>query len=285
LYIGGAGVARGYLNHPGLTAERFIPDSFGSKPGVRLYHTGDLVRYRMDGQLEFLGRIDDQLKIQGYRVETEEIAVTLRQHSSLRDAFVTAIQDTNGDKRLVAYLIIARGQEPSVTELRAFLKEKLPEYMIPSAFVRLTDLPLTAAGKVDRRALPEPDVVRPRLTTSYVAPQGETEELIAALWREVLQVETVGVHDNFFDLGGNSFGVYELYSKLCELLDCQLSILDLFKYPTVKALTGHIQTLGEKQPVRQSLEETEKRTWKHQQANSRREQMAKERAAKANVQQ
>lgn len=285
LYIGGAGVARGYLNHPGLTAERFIPDSFGSKPGGRLYHTGDLVRYRMDGQLEFLGRIDDQVKIHGYRVETEEIAVTLRQHSSLRDAFVTAIQDTNGDKRLVAYLIIARGQEPSVTELRAFLKEKLPEYMIPSAFVRLTDLPLTAAGKVDRRALPEPDVVRPQLTTSYVAPQGETEELIAALWREVLQVETVGVHDNFFDLGGNSFGVYELYSKLCELLDCQLSILDLFKYPTVKALAGHIQTLGEKQPVRQSLEETEKRAWKHQQANSRRQQMAKERAAKANVQQ
>jgi amino acid adenylation domain-containing protein len=283
LYIGGAGVARGYLNHPELTAERFIPDRFGSKPGGRLYRTGDLVRYRMDGQLEFLGRIDDQLKIHGYRVETEEIAITLKQHSSLRDAFVTAIQDTNGDKRLVAYLI-ARRQELSVTELRAFLKEKLPEYMIPSAFVWLTDLPLTAAGKVDRRALPEPGVLRPQLTTSYVAPQGETEELIAALWREVLQVETVGVHDNFFDLGGDSFGVYELYSKLGELLGGQLSILDLFKYPTVKALTGHIKTLGEKQPVRQSLEETEKRAWKHQQANSRREQLTMERAAKANLQ-
>lgn len=283
LYIGGAGVARGYLNHPGLTAERFIPDRFGSKPGGRLYRTGDLVRYRMDGQLEFLGRIDDQLKIHGYRVETEEIAVTLKQHSSLRDAFVTAIQDTNGDKRLVAYLI-ARGQELPVTELRAFLKEKLPEYMIPSAFVWLTYLPLTAAGKVDRRALPEPGVLRPQLTTSYVAPEGETEELIAALWREVLQVETVGVHDNFFDLGGDSFGVYDLYSKLCELLDCKLSILDLFKYPTVKALAGHIKTLGEKQPVKQSQEETEKRARKHEQANSRRQQLMMERAAKANVQ-
>ncbi len=171
-----------------------------------------------------------------------------------------------------------------MTELRAFLKEKLPEYMIPSAFVWLTDLPLTAAGKVDRRALPEPGVLRPQLTTSYVAPEGETEELIATLWREVLQVETVGVHDNFFDLGGDSFGVYELYSQLCELLGCQLSILDLFKYPTVKALAGHIKTLGEKQPVRQSLEETEKRAWKHQQANSRRQQLTMEHAAKANVQ-
>lgn len=283
LYIGGAGVARGYLNHPELTAERFIPDRFGSKPGGRLYRTGDLVRYRLDGQLEFIGRIDDQLKIHGYRVETEEIAVTLKQHGSLRDAFVTAIQDTNGDNRLVAYLI-ARREELSVTELRDFLKEKLPEYMIPSAFVWLTNLPLTAAGKVDRRALPEPGVLRPQLTTSYVAPQGETEELIAALWREVLQVENVGVHDNFFDLGGDSFGVYEVYNKLGELLSCQLSILDLFKYPTVKALTGHIKTLGEKQPVRQSLEETEKRAWKQQQANSRRQQMAMERAAKANVQ-
>jgi acyl carrier protein len=157
--------------------------------------------------------------------------------------------------------------------------------MIPSAFVWLTDLPLTAAGKVDRRALPEPGVLRPQLTTSYVAPQGETEELIAGLWREVLQVETVGVHDNFFDLGGDSFGVYDVYSKLCELLECRLSILDLFKYPTVNALAGHIKTLGEKQPVKQSPEESEKRAWKHQQANSRRQQMAKERAAKANVQQ
>jgi amino acid adenylation domain-containing protein len=283
LYIGGAGVARGYLNHPELTAERFIPDCFGSKPGGRLYGTGDLVRYHMDGQLEFLGRIDDQLKIHGYRVETEEIAVTLKQHSSLRDAFVTAIQDPDGDKRLVAYLI-ARGQEPSVTELRAFLKEKLPEYMIPSAFVWLTHLPLTAAGKVDRRALPEPGVLRPQLTTSYVAPQGETEELIAGLWREVLQVETVGVHDNFFDLGGDSFGVYEVYSKVCELLGCQLSILDLFKYPTIKSLTDYIETLGEEQPVKESLDETENRAWKQQQANSRRQQLATEHAAKANVQ-
>ena len=283
LYIGGAGVARGYLNHPALTAERFIPDRFGSKPGSRLYRTGDLARYRVDGQLEFLGRIDDQVKIHGYRVETEEIAVTLKQHRSLRDAFVTAIQDMDGDNRLVAYLI-ARGAEPSVTELRAFLKEKLPEYMIPSAFVWLTSLPLTAAGKVDRRALPEPGVLRPQLTANYVAPQGETEELIASLWREVLQVETVGVHDNFFDLGGNSFGVYDVYSKLCELLGCQLSILDLFKYPTVSALAGHIKTLGEKQPVSQSPEETEKRAWKQQQANSRRQQMAMERAAKASVQ-
>lgn len=283
LYIGGAGVARGYLNHPGLTAERFIPDRFGSKPGGRLYRTGDLVRYRIDGQLEFIGRIDDQVKIHGYRVETEEIAVTLKQHSSLRDAFVTAVQDANGDNRLVAYLI-ARREELPVTELRAFLKEKLPEYMIPSAFVWLTSLPLTAAGKVDRRALPEPGALRPQLTTNYVAPQGETEELIAGLWREVLQVETVGVHDNFFDLGGDSFGVYDVYSKLCELLDCQLSILDLFKYPTVNALAGHIKTLGEKQPVKQSVEETEKRAWKQQQANSRRRQLTMDRAAKANVQ-
>ena len=283
LYIGGAGVARGYLNQPELTAERFIPDSFGSKPGARLYRTGDLVRYRMDGQLEFLGRIDDQLKIHGYRVETEEIAVTLKQHGSLRDAFVTAIQDPDGDKRLVAYLI-ARGPEPSVTELRAFLKEKLPEYMIPSAVVWLTYLPLTAAGKVDRRALPEPGVLRPQLNTSYVAPQGETEDLIAGLWREVLQVETVGVHDNFFDLGGDSFGVYEVYSKLCESLDRQLSILDLFKYPTVRALTDYIETLGEEQPVEQPFDETEERARKQQQVNSRRQQLATEHAAKANVQ-
>jgi amino acid adenylation domain-containing protein len=279
LYIGGAGVARGYLNRPDLTAERFVPNPFAPKTGGRLYRTGDLARYRADGQLEFLGRLDDQLKIHGYRVEADEVSATLRQHSSLREAFVTAYEEPGGDKRLVAYLV-AGEQTPSESDLRDFLKEKLPEYMIPSAFVWLDALPLTVGGKVDRRALPAPGVLRPQLATAYVAPQGDVEEIIAGLWREVLQVERVGIHDNFFDLGGDSFGVYEVFSKLHKALASDLSILDLFKYPTVSALAHHLKSLGQGQRTVPSSEETKERARKRSQANSRRRQLTKDKVTK-----
>jgi amino acid adenylation domain-containing protein len=244
LYIGGEGLARGYLRRPALTAERFVPDPFSREPGARLYRTGDVCRYRADGELEFLGRADDQLKIHGYRIETGEVSASLAQHASVREAFVTAFEGPGGDKHLVAYLV-AEGEPPAAAELRDFLKLGLPEYMIPSAFVYLDALPLTVAGKVDRRALPAPDTQHPSLAAAYVAPHGEVEAIIADVWREVLGVERVGANDNFFDLGGDSFGVYEVFNKLRVALGGrELSILDLFTHPTVTTLAAHIEGLG-----------------------------------------
>jgi amino acid adenylation domain-containing protein/non-ribosomal peptide synthase protein (TIGR01720 family) len=205
LYIGGAGLARGYLNHPERTAERFILHPFSVAPGARLYKTGDLARYLPDGTLEFLGRLDQQVKIRGYRVEPEEIEAVLRQHVLVREAVVLARQDERCDAtRLVAYLTANQEFAPSLPALRSFLKQKLPEYMVPSAFVVLEALPLTPNGKVDRRALPVPDMTRPMDAGSCVTPRTAPEHTLVGIWAEVLGLEQVSVHDNFFALGGDS---------------------------------------------------------------------------------
>ena len=204
LYIGGANLARGYLNQPALTAEQFIPHPFSNAPGARLYKTGDLARYLPDGNIEFLGRTDYQVKIRGYRVELEEVEAALEQHPAIRQAVVCAQEDIQGNKRLVAYVVLSKETAVSLHTLRSFLQTKLPDYMVPAAFVVLDALPLTPNGKIDRQALPAPDQTRPSLGEAFVAPRTPTEELLAGIWAHVLGVESVGLHDNFFALGGHS---------------------------------------------------------------------------------
>jgi len=246
LCIGGVAVARGYLNRPELTAERFIPDPFAPLPGggtggdgARLYKTGDLVRYRADGNIEFLGRVDHQVKVRGFRVELGEIEVALSQHPAVGEAVVLARED--GNKRLVGYVVPEGEQSPGVTALRGFLRGRLPEYMIPSAFVVLESLPLTPSGKVDRRALPAPDGARPELEAVYVAPRTPMEELLANIWAQVLGIGRVGVHDNFFELGGHSLLATQLISRLHEAFQVELPLRDLFESPTVAALAECVE--------------------------------------------
>ena len=199
LCIGGDGLARGYLNRPDLTAERFIPDPFG-EDGRRLYRTGDLARWLPDGVLEFLGRADQQVKIHGFRIELEEIEAVLRKHPAVQLAVVVVREDEPGDRRLVAY-VVTGDENPTTSELRGFLATSLPDYMLPSAFVGLPALPVTASGKVDRRALPAPERSRPTLDELFVAPGPGVEGELARVWSEMLRIDRVGVHDNFFELG------------------------------------------------------------------------------------
>jgi amino acid adenylation domain-containing protein/non-ribosomal peptide synthase protein (TIGR01720 family) len=203
LYIGGAGLARGYLNRPELTTEKFIPNPFSDDPHARLYKTGDLARYLPDGNIEYLERIDQQVKIRGFRIELGEVEAIVCQHANVLSAVVIVREDTPGNKRLVAYLVPDSQQPPTIDELRQFLHTKLPEYMIPTAFVMLETLPLTPNGKVDRRSLPAPDS-RSQLEVSFVAPRNSTEQILADIWADVLGVKEVGIHDNFFQLGGDS---------------------------------------------------------------------------------
>jgi amino acid adenylation domain-containing protein len=204
LYIGGAGVARGYRNRPDLTAERFVPDPFGSEPGARLYRTGDLVRWRRDGVLEFLGRTDNQTKVRGFRIELGEIEAALLDLDAVKAAAVLPRENGPGDVQLVAYVAFGAGSEPTVTELRAALRDRLPGYMVPSSFVVLDNLPLTPNGKTDRRALAQVEVRQGLSVAEHVEPGTPMERLVASIWKEALGVETVSVHDNFFDLGGHS---------------------------------------------------------------------------------
>ncbi|MGO1054910.1 non-ribosomal peptide synthase/polyketide synthase [Crossiella sp. CA198] len=235
LYVAGAGLARGYLNRPGLTADRFLPNPFDA-PGERMYRTGDLVRWRADGQLEFLGRADQQVKIRGFRIEPGEIETLLRQQEGVTDAVVIARED-DGAKRLVAYLV---GESPGVPELRATLAGRLPDYMVPAAFVTLEALPLTPNGKLDRRALPAPTgglVAQ----TGYVAPETETEEVLAEIWAEVLGLDRVGIEDSFFDLGGDSVRSLQITAKTKEAFDLALTPKDVLTARTVAALAELVE--------------------------------------------
>jgi amino acid adenylation domain-containing protein len=236
LYLGGLGLARGYHRRPGLSAEKFVPDPFGSEPGGRLYRTGDLVRYRQDGVIEFLGRLDHQVKLRGFRIELGEIEAVLSRHPAVRETIVLAREDQPGEKRLVAYIVGQSGQTWTCEEIRRFLKAELPDYMVPTAIVPLDFLPLTPNGKVDRRMLPVPGAFPPRSLDVSVLPQSEIERAIAAVWREVLRLDTVSLHDNFFDLGGHSLQLARVWSKLCGQLQRRFSLLDLFRYPTIHAL-------------------------------------------------
>jgi acyl-CoA synthetase (AMP-forming)/AMP-acid ligase II/acyl carrier protein len=239
LYIGGAGLARGYLNQSDLTAQRFIPDPSSSLPNARLYRTGDTVRRMTDGNLEFLGRFDQQVKLRGYRIELGEIETALATHPDVREARAIVREDTPGDQRLIAYFIPNSPAHPTTAQLRAFLQSRLPEYMLPAATVVLDRWPLTPNGKLDIAALPQPQ--RPQSApTPRSAPQTKLEQDIAAIWQETLRVERVGLDENFFDLGGHSLLLAQMHSRLRDRLHLDLSMLDLFRHPTVASLATSI---------------------------------------------
>jgi len=234
---------RGYLRHPELTAEKFLPNPFSKKPGARLYKTGDLARYLPDGNLEFLGRYDSQVQMRGFRVELGEIEAVLGQHPAVGEAVVIQREDDPGDKRLVAYVVPALGQSPPVSDLRRLLKQNLPDYMVPAAFVLLEALPLTANGKVDRRALPAPKFSAKAIDAAYVPPRTPTEELLAVIWAEVLGVEQVGVNDNFFDLGGHSLKATRVISRIQATFQVDLPMHSLFEKLTVADMAEQIETI------------------------------------------
>ncbi len=243
LHVGGVGVARGYLGRPDLTAERFVPDPFGARrgeAGARLYRTGDLARRRPDGSLDFLGRIDRQVKVRGFRVEPGEIEARLLAHAAVREAVVVARRDASGHGILAAYMVAAGDAPPVAAELRAWLREALPEYMVPSVFVPLAALPLTPNGKVDRDALPAPPAARPGPGGELAAPRTPTEEVVAGVWAEVLGREGVGIHDGFFDLGGHSLLATQVVSRLREGFGIELPLRSLFEGPTVAELAAAV---------------------------------------------
>ncbi|HYH80510.1 MAG TPA: amino acid adenylation domain-containing protein, partial [Longimicrobium sp.] len=237
LYIGGAGVARGYLGRPGLSAEKFVPDPFAAEPGARLYRTGDLARWRRDGTLDFLGRNDHQVKVRGFRIELGEIEAALRQAPGVGDCAVAAREDETGDQRLVAYVV----GEAEAAALREHLRRSLPEYMVPSAFVFLDALPLTPNGKLDRKALPAPELAPAE--DRYVAPRTPVEEVLAEIWAEMLRLERVGVEESFFELGGHSLLATRVVSRVRELFGVELPLRALFEHRTVAELAGRVEEM------------------------------------------
>jgi amino acid adenylation domain-containing protein len=252
LYIGGAGLARGYLNRPDLTAEKFVPDPFSTRQGAQMYRTGDLARYLPDGNIEFLGRIDHQVKLRGYRIELGEIEAVLAENPAVRQAVVLAREDVPGNKRLVAYIVPADPSADCVEASRALVREHLPDYMVPSAYVLLDRIPLTPNGKVDRRALPAPQSEGAHLKDDYVAPRNALEELVAGVWREVLHLEEVGIHDNFFELGGHSLLAAQVVARLARLSKVELPLRRFFETATVSALAAELQQklgAGESAPL------------------------------------
>jgi acyl-coenzyme A synthetase/AMP-(fatty) acid ligase/acyl carrier protein len=234
LYIGGAGVARGYLNRPQLTAERFLPDPFSGIPGSRLYKTGDLARRRPDGTLEYLGRLDDQVKIHGYRIELGEVEAALATQPQLKSSAVVAREDDSGNKQLVAYVVARTGDALSIDELRASLKKTLPAYMVPMRFVSLDALPLTPNGKVDRKALPSPSTDTADAGKGG-APASDTEKAVATMWKEILNIDSIGIDEDFFDLG-DSLSAIELVEQIDETFGVTINLASLFEQMTIAKL-------------------------------------------------
>lgn len=241
LHIGGVGLARGYLNQPELTREKFIPHPFSGKPGARLYKTGDLARLLPDGQIAFLGRIDQQIKIRGYRIEPDEIVAALNRHPAIQASFVVAREEASGEKRLLAYLVPAAEKSLSLAALLDTLKAQLPDYMIPAAFVRLDALPITPNGKVDRAALPAPNETNTLHDEPFAAPGTPTEASIAAAVAALLNVERVGIDDNFFLLGGHSMLGAQLIAWIAETFGLELPLRTLFEAPTVRQLATEVE--------------------------------------------
>ncbi|PSB51011.1 non-ribosomal peptide synthetase [filamentous cyanobacterium Phorm 6] len=244
LHIGGAGLARGYLNRPELTTERFIRNPFNDSPTERLYKTGDQVRYLPDGNIEYLGRIDDQVKVRGFRIELGEIEAALSQHPNLLSVAVVLREDIPSQKSLVAYAVPLQEPAPTFSELRHFLKEQLPDYMVPSAFVILECLPVTPNGKVDRKSLPAPDLNSLIQKADFVAPRTPTEKLLASIWAKVLGVEKVSINDNFFESGGHSLLATQLLSKVSHTFGLNLPLSKFFEAPTVADISSYIEAIS-----------------------------------------
>lgn len=241
LFIGGEAIARGYLNRPGLTAEKFVPDPFAGKPGRRLYKTGDLVRYLPDGNIDFIGRIDNQVKLRGYRVELEEIEKVIREHAAIREAVVMLKDIYSGDKAILAYVSLHPGDNPSAEMIRTFLKDKLPAFMIPSFIIILDDLPKSISGKVDRKALPNPNELAFVNGNDYDPAVTPMEMTISNVWKKFMRVEKISVNKNFFDAGGHSLMMAQVHHYLREKLDTQISLIDLFQFPTIRSLAGYLE--------------------------------------------
>ncbi|MCI0362343.1 MAG: amino acid adenylation domain-containing protein [Phycisphaerales bacterium] len=241
LHIGGAGLARGYLNRPELTAEKFIANPFSGDPNARLYKTGDLARYRADGNIEFLGRTDQQVKIRGFRIELAEIEAALAQHPEVKACAVLSREGTPGDKRLIAYLV-AKAEAPALSELRGFIQSKLPEYMMPSAFVMLDALPMTLNGKLDRKALPAPSDARPDIGDAFIAPANSLESMLADIYSDVLNIKQIGIHDNFLNLGGHSLLAAQIIARVRQALQIELPVRLLLEGSSVSALAAQIET-------------------------------------------
>jgi amino acid adenylation domain-containing protein len=276
LYIGGEGVSRGYLRRPELTEEKYLPDPFAGKPDARMYRTGDLVRYLPDGRLEFLGRIDHQVKVRGFRIELGEVETMLTRHASVRESHVL-VSEQNGDKRLLAYLVFQPGETLSASDLRGYLKERLPDYMVPSSFVVLDALPLLPNGKVDRAALLSLESQSVEIGTQYVAPQNEAERLLCTIWQEVLGVERVGLHDNFFDLGGHSLLLMRVHQLIQARIGGGLDVIDLFRYPTVSLLAKALTSQDETPAFAGAGAETQQRAENKRAAMNRRKQLSQKR--------
>ena len=242
MYVGGAGVSRGYLERPELTSERFVPDTFAADAGAKLYRTGDLARRLENGDLEYLGRIDDQVKLRGFRIELGEIEAVLAEHAGVSDCAVLVREDAPGDKRLVAYLV---GQgEGLLEELKAQLKTQLPEYMVPAHIVLLPTLPLTPNGKLDRKALPEPDPEALTSGTPYVAPRTPTEETLAEIWADALGVASPSVRDDFFDLGGHSLKAAQIVTAIRSAFHVNAAVRHLLAEPTIAGLAEIVDLLA-----------------------------------------
>jgi amino acid adenylation domain-containing protein len=253
IYIGGAGVARGYHKRPDLTAEKFIPDPFGGEPGSRVYKTGDLGRRRPDGQIEFLGRIDDQIKIRGYRIEPNEIVSALNQHPDIRESLVVAREDTPGNRSLVAYVVVESEAAATHTSLHEFLRTWLPEYMVPAAFVRIDSFPLTPHGKIDRAALPAPEPGNTLKDEASAGPRTPTERQVAEILAGLLHLKEVGRDDNFFLLGGHSLLGAQLIARVRDAFGVEIALHSLFEAPTVAALAAEIHRLARANETRQGI--------------------------------
>ena len=259
LHIGGLGVALGYLNRPELTAQRFIPDPFETRSDAKLYKTGDIGRYRPDGVIEFLGRIDTQVKVRGFRVELGEIEALLVQQESVSEAVVVVWEPQAGDRRLCAYVVMSADADAAKGAgiLRRALREQLPSYMVPAVFVTLDEIPLTANGKVDRKALPAPtesDISQREV--AFVTPKTQNERAIASIWQEALQQTEIGAQDNFFDLGGHSLLMVQVHTQLQTQLDSSLTIVEMFQYPTIASLA---QYLDQKQSTASAAQQGQQR--------------------------
>lgn len=258
LWIGGDGVARGYLRRPELTNEKFVANPFLA--GGRMYRTGDLARLRPDGVVDFLGRVDFQVKIRGHRIELGEIEAALMQHSEVRQAVVALRTDTPDDPRLVAYIVAAGGEPPPAAQLRDFLKQKLPDYMVPAIYMPMAKLPLTPNGKVDRKALPAPQMSVAKSAQDFIAPAGDVEQALAAIWKDILKADQIGADDNFFDFGGHSLQVVQVQNRLRETLQVDVPVLKLFQYPTIRSLAKFIGESTKDEPsLRQKIEERNRR--------------------------